>query len=140
VTVCVACVAGHDEPWSFEPEAFDPRSRLAAKEREWRALEATYTRKLAEAKTRADALATERARLEKQGPLAGLCLAHRKHLHRDDLATLWATPLGPLGSPRVKAAIPGLLEYLADPAHRPGAGGACMICKPGSRIREEIPA
>ena len=134
----MACIDGHEsEPWCYEPEPY--QRELPAQEAEWRAKANAYKRLLLEAEAHADVLALETKRLAERGPMAGLCPAHRQHLHKPTLVARWmGGRLGlSLSSAKAKPLIREVLEYVRHPDHQPGLRGSCLVCDPASKYQEE---
>lgn len=115
-----APVEPHQRAWPAQVE--DLRNQARA-----------YARLAAAKNLEADALEAE---IRGATTPAWLCLPHREHLHDPLLRTAWG---GGRHDAADTATIERTVDYLHDPSHQPGLGGACAVCRPGARHREEVP-
>jgi hypothetical protein len=66
---------------------------------------------------------------------AWLCRTCRRHLHDPVLRTAWS---GGRHDADDTALIERTLAYLQDPNHRLTGGGACAVCRAGSKYKDEV--
>jgi hypothetical protein len=127
---CVACTLAAP---GVPDELLRNMARLRAQAEHYAALARDAKRQADEAE-----VASEAERERRDGH-PWVCDAHREHLHDPVLRQRWVGGwLGhPKGSLQADMAIAQVRAYIADPDHQPGIGGACMVCRPGTRHREE---
>lgn len=108
----------------------------------------TWPTEAAKLRARADVLAAEADKLRAEAAevdrrikeavvSAWMCQAHRRHLHDPVLRAAWG---GGRHDADATAVIERTRAYLQDPNHQSTGGGACMVCRPGTKHRDEVPA